>query len=69
MKNTQVILCSYVNVLTLYGAPELTLRFCQIDDIGYESLPPFVRWERTGTLGWGNAFCDFRYRHVERNEL
>jgi hypothetical protein len=56
--------CFYLNTLTTYGAPELTRLFCQMDDVVYETLPPSIRWERTGTLGRGNEVCDFCYPHV-----
>ncbi len=56
--------CFYLNVLTAYGAPELTPLFCKGDDVLFAGLPPSIRWERTGTLGRGNALCDFRWHRV-----
>lgn len=53
--------CFYLDVLTGYGAPELTPVFCRLDDLMYEGLWPGVRWQRTGTLGRGDACCDFRF--------
>lgn len=56
--------CFYLDVLTQYGAPELTPVFCKLDDLIYQQLPPWIRWERTGTLGRGDECCDFRFSHV-----
>jgi 2-dehydropantoate 2-reductase len=56
--------CFYLNTFTSYGAPELTRLFCQMDDVVYEALPASIRWERTGTLGRGDAVCDFCFRRV-----
>jgi hypothetical protein len=53
--------CFYLNVLTAYGAPELTPLFCLADDLLYESLSPTIRWLRTGTLARGDDRCDFRW--------
>ncbi len=57
--------CFYLNMLTTLGAPELTSHFCQIDDVLYADLPKSIRFERSGTLARGAAYCDFCYRHVE----
>jgi hypothetical protein len=57
--------CFYLDVLTAYGAPELTAVFCQLDDLAYAALPPSIRWERTKTLGRGDSCCDFRWSRVE----
>lgn len=51
--------CFYLNVLTAYGAPELTPVYCQMDDLLYGALSPSVRWRRTKTLGRGDDCCDF----------
>jgi hypothetical protein len=51
--------CFYLNVLTAYGAPELTRVYCQMDDLLYEALPPSIAWQRTKTLGRGDDCCDF----------
>ena len=42
-----------------YGCPELCRCFCDSDDISYDGLHPRLVWRRTGTLGRGNACCDF----------
>lgn len=52
--------CFYLNVLTAYGAPELTAHFCRGDDLLYGNLPG-IAWERTKTLGRGDNRCDFRF--------
>jgi hypothetical protein len=56
--------CFYLNVLTEYGLPELTRHFCRLDDLLFEGVTPYVRWERTQTLGRGGELCDFRYYRV-----
>lgn len=56
--------CFYVDVLTAYGAPELTASFCRLDDVAYAALPPGIRWERSTTIGRGGAACDFCWRAV-----
>ncbi len=56
--------CFYLNVLTAYGAPELTAHYCQGDDLLYGSLPG-VSWERTKTLGRGDDRCNFRFCRVD----
>ena len=53
--------CLYRDIFTAYGAPELTARFCALDDWMYSALPPTIRWERTTTLGRGDECCNFRY--------
>ena len=57
--------CFYLDVLTAYGAPELTAMFCQLDDLAYATLSPGIRWERTKTLGRGDDCCDFRWSRGE----
>jgi hypothetical protein len=53
--------CFYLDVLTCYGAPELTAAYCQLDDRAYVALSPSLRWERTKTLGRGDVCCNFRW--------
>ena len=52
--------CFYVNVLTAYGAPELTAHLCVADDLLFGDLPG-VDWGRTKTLARGDDRCDFRF--------
>jgi hypothetical protein len=56
--------CFYLDVLTAYGAPELTAIFCQTDDWLAEALSPSIAWERTRTLGRGDECCDYAYRRA-----
>jgi hypothetical protein len=56
--------CFYFNVLTAFGAPELTAHFCQGDDLLYGHLPG-ISWERARTLGRGDDRCDFRFCRAE----
>jgi hypothetical protein len=53
--------CFYLNVLSSYGVPELTARFCAGDDLLYGNLKN-IAWERTETLGRGDARCNFVFR-------
>lgn len=53
--------CFYHNALTEYNAPELTPIFCGLDDLIYDNVSPYLRWERKGTLGRGDQHCDFRF--------
>ena len=57
--------CFYLETLVVYGVPELTLVFCKMDDLIYERISPYVRWERTGTLARGDPVCDFRWTAVK----
>jgi hypothetical protein len=54
--------CFYLDTLTAYGAPELTAAYCRLDDLIYQDASPFVKWERTKTLGRSDEFCDFCWR-------
>ena len=51
--------CPYHDTCIRYGCPELCRCFCDSDDISYDGLHPRLVWRRTGTLGRGNACCDF----------
>ena len=57
--------CSYHDICVQYGCPELCPCFCDSDDITYANLHPKLFWHRTGTLGRGNACCDFCLRIKE----
>jgi hypothetical protein len=57
--------CFYLDVLTAYGAPELTALYCRLDDLAYAAMSPSIKWERTKTLGRGDDCCDFRWKRVE----
>lgn len=53
--------CFYHQTLNDYNAPELTPVFCGLDDLIYDNVSPYLRWERKGTLGRGDHHCDFRF--------
>lgn len=57
--------CFYLDVLTAYGAPELTPVYCRMDELLYETLPPMILWQRTKTLGRGGDCCDFRWSLID----
>jgi hypothetical protein len=56
--------CFYLDMLTYYGAPELTASFCKVDDISMTALPNDICWKRTSTLGMGATHCDFRWEYI-----
>lgn len=60
--------CFYLDVLTAYGAPELTAVYCRLDDLLYAAWSPSIKWERTKTLGRGDDCCDFRWSRVEQGK-
>jgi hypothetical protein len=51
--------CFYFDTLSKYGAPELTAAFCQVDDFLYGNMSPYVKWQRSKTIGRGETYCDF----------
>ncbi len=51
--------CFYLDTLCRYQAPELTALFCRIDDWLMAEMPAAIAWRRSGTLGRGDAVCDF----------
>ena len=53
-----IVSCPYRRVTAELGVPELCNLFCTNDDIIYGDLPG-IRFSRTGTLGRGDAMCDF----------
>jgi L-2-amino-thiazoline-4-carboxylic acid hydrolase-like protein len=53
--------CFYREVLTSFGAAELTSSFCRGDDLLYKDASPHLRFERTRTIGRGDDCCDFRF--------
>jgi hypothetical protein len=60
--------CFYLDMLDAYGAPELAAVFCSLDDLLYEDLSPYMRWERTKTLARGDDCCDFRFHRARPQE-
>ena len=55
--------CFYLDVLTSYGAPELTPLFCRLDDLLGDAMAPAIQWRRLKTLGRGDEVCDFCFIH------
>lgn len=53
--------CFYQNVLSTSGVPELTAHFCALDDLLHSNYKT-IKWERTETLGHGDARCNFVFR-------
>lgn len=58
--------CFYHDVLSKYGAPELTASFCRVDDLIYENMSPYLLWQRTMTIAKGDAYCDFCFSCKKR---
>ena len=57
--------CFYMDMLVAYDAPELARAYCRTDDLIYDGISPYARWERTRTLGRGDDCCDFRFVRVK----
>jgi hypothetical protein len=51
--------CFYFDTFSKYGAPELTASFCQVDDFIYGNMSPYIKWQRSKTIGRGATHCDF----------
>jgi hypothetical protein len=60
--------CFYLDVLMEFGVPELTPMYCWLDDQIYEGVSPYVKWDRTKTLGRGDDCCDFKFIRVNQGE-
>ena len=58
--------CFYHDILSTYGAPELTASFCRVDDLTYENLSPALSWQRTMTIARGDAYCDFCFARAKK---
>jgi hypothetical protein len=56
--------CFYLDMLTQYGAPELTAAFCSTDDLLANAFPESIRFVRKGTLARGDPCCDYRYERA-----
>lgn len=55
--------CFYLDYFFLHDVPELTATFCRGDDLLFADLPSEIVWERTKTLGRGDACCNFSWQH------
>ena len=53
--------CIYQQLFTKYGMPEMTARFCKVDDILYSDLPraEFLYSQQIGT---GGSMCDYTFK-------
>lgn len=60
--------CFYYNTLSHYGAPELTAAFCRVDDLIYGNMSPRLLWQRTMTIGRGDAYCDFCFASAKKEQ-
>ena len=55
-----IIKCPYLETCKKYNCAELVPAFCDSDDTTYGNMHPCLIWKRTGTIGRGDACCDFR---------
>jgi hypothetical protein len=53
--------CFYIKLLKNYDAVELTQVFCRLDDYLMDSMPKFIKWGRTQTMGFGAECCNFHW--------
>jgi len=61
--------CFYHDILSKYGAPELTASFCRVDDLTYENMSPALSWQRTMTIARGDAYCDFCFIRAKKGKI
>ncbi|MEE3400299.1 MAG: L-2-amino-thiazoline-4-carboxylic acid hydrolase [Eubacterium sp.] len=53
--------CIYQQLFAKYGMPEMTARFCKVDDILYSDLPR-AEFIYTQQIGKGGDMCDYSYK-------
>lgn len=53
--------CIYWELCQQHGCPELCTVYCENDNTAFSGLLPKIRFERSGTLGEGAAYCDFHF--------
>ena len=53
--------CIYQQLFAKYGMPEMTARFCKVDDILYSGLPR-AEFIYTQQIGNGGDMCDYSYK-------
>lgn len=53
--------CIYQQLFAKYGMPEMTARFCKVDDILYSDLPR-AEFFYTQQIGNGGSMCDYSYK-------
>ena len=51
----------YQQLFAKYGMPEMTARFCKVDDILYSDLPR-AEFIYTQQIGNGGDMCDYSYK-------
>lgn len=56
--------CFKHQMLTAYGAPELTASYCATDDYMAELFPRTIKFMRAPTLGEGGDCCQFTYEFI-----
>lgn len=62
--------CLYHDFFVKNGAPELTAVFCDFDTNWAEVIDPKrhgLKFERPGTLGYGQKKCQFQFSKVQRH--
>ena len=64
-KRYDLLTCPYVQVFNDLGCPEVCPAVCIQDDISFRNLKNGVVFERKGTLGRGDACCDFCFRRQD----
>ena len=52
--------CIFFGIFSKYGRSELTLGFCQVDNILYGKLPK-TRFSYTERIGEGGKRCDYLF--------
>ncbi len=60
--------CFYCDILSKYGAPELTASFCRVDDLIYGNMSPYLLWQRTMTIARGDTYCDFCFARTSKRQ-
>ncbi len=53
--------CIYQQLFAKYGMPEMTARFCKVDDILYSDLPR-AEFTYTQQIGTGGSMCDYSFK-------
>lgn len=61
-----IVECPYCRYCNELGIPELTHVFCDSDDYSYGNLPGIL-FRRQGTLGRGDACCDFYIEKMDKS--
>lgn len=57
--------CFYFDTFLKFGVPELTAAFCRVDDLTYDNMSSYIRWQRTQTIAKGESYCDFCFLNVK----